>query len=259
MHWQQLRVAAPGALSADSLDDIRERGTLRIGVAEFHPWTYSSPDGELEGFEIDVGRRVAQAMGVDPEFRMYVWDEIIDGLEANEIDMIAPGMAITPLRAERVDFSDAYSESGFTAVANKDAVPEAVGSVKDIDRESFVVALVEATLSGQAAPLFFDRAELTSFTNPRDAEAAVLSGNADAYVTSVPEANLLVAEHPDQLALALAEPLPGAPAGFAVQPGNDSLLDFLNEWIAGDDVEQWLETTYDGWFTGAGQGPDSDR
>jgi len=187
-------------------------------------------------------------MGVAPEFRVYVWDEIIDGLEANEIDMIAAGMAITPLRALRVDFSNAYSEAGFTIVANRQSVPEALGSVNDLDEEGFIVAVVNATLSGQAAPLFFDRAELVEFADPRDAEEAVLSGEADLYATSLPEANILISTHRDRIGPALEEPLPGVPAGFAVMRGNNSLLEFLNVWIAGSDVQQWLETRYDAWF-----------
>jgi polar amino acid transport system substrate-binding protein len=236
------------SLQADTLSEIRERGSLRVGVSEFHPWTYRNPDGELEGFEVEVGRRVAQAMGVEPEFRVYIWDEIIDAVEANEIDVIAAGMAITPLRAQRVDFSNAYSEAGFTMVANTQSVPSPVADIKDLDRVDFTVAVVDATLSGQAAPLFFDRAELIRFADPREAEEAILSGDVDVYATSLPEANILTATHAGRLGPALEEPLPGVPAGFAVMRGNDSLVEFFNVWIAGSDVRQWLESEYERWF-----------
>jgi polar amino acid transport system substrate-binding protein len=236
------------SLQADTLSEIRERGSLRVGVSEFHPWTYRNPDGELEGFEVEVGRRVAQAMGVEPEFRVYIWDEIIDAVEANEIDVIAAGMAITPLRAQRVDFSNAYSEAGFTMVANTQSVPSPVADIKDLDRADFTVAVVDATLSGQAAPLFFDRAELIRFADPREAEEAILSGDVDVYATSLPEANILTTTHAGRLGPALEEPLPGVPAGFAVMRGNDSLVEFFNVWIAGSDVRQWLESEYERWF-----------
>jgi len=240
----------PGAF-ADTLAEIRERGSLRIGVSLFTPWTIESERGDLAGFEIEVGRRVAQAMGVDPEFEIYVWDEIIGGLERNEIDMIAAGMAITPYRAERVDFSDPYSEEGFTVVVDRDTVAAAVDSVRSLDRGEYVVAIVDATLSGQAGPLFFDSAEIRTFPGPEDAEAAVLSGAAQVYLTSAPEAARLVARFPDRLAIPLTDPLAGAPAGFAVQRGNDTLLGFLNDWIDGADQQQWLEATYDFWFGGS--------
>ncbi|HMB73929.1 MAG TPA: transporter substrate-binding domain-containing protein [Gammaproteobacteria bacterium] len=237
------------AVFAASLEEILARGQLQIGVSIFPPWVSRNAAGELEGFEIDVGRRVAEAMRVEPEFRVYVWDEIIDGLERGEIDMIATGMAITPLRAVRVDFSDPYSESGYTVVVNDSAVTEALGSIRDLDTESHIIATVDQTLSGQAAPLFFDSADLEVFVDPQDAEAAVLSGRVHAYMTSLPEATLLVGRFSDRLRIPLADPVGTAPAGFAVQRNNATLLEFLNEWISGVEQQQWLERAYDDWFS----------
>ena len=57
--------------SADVLDDVLDRGTIRFGVAEFAPWTMISGSGELIGFEIDVARKIARDMGVKSEFRLY--------------------------------------------------------------------------------------------------------------------------------------------------------------------------------------------
>ena len=45
-------------VSADVLDEILERGTIRVGVAEFVPWTLKNKAGELIGFEIEVARKV---------------------------------------------------------------------------------------------------------------------------------------------------------------------------------------------------------
>lgn len=245
-----LLLLAPVAMAAD-LAAIQQRGSLRIGVSLFAPWTSQDADGALEGFEIEVGKRVAQAMGVDPEFKVYVWDEIIAGLERDEIDMIAAGMSITPFRALRVDFSDPYSEAGFTVVVKTSAVPDAVEDIRALDRDDYVIAIVSETLSAQAAPLFFDHAMLEVFPSPQDAEAAVLSGSADGYLTSSPEAAILVSQYSDRLRVPLAEPLAGAPAGFAVARGNETLLSFLNQWIRGSEQQAWLAATYGDWFGGS--------
>ncbi len=45
---------------ADALDDIIERGTLRIGVSLFVPWTMEDESGQLSGYEIDVSKKLAQ-------------------------------------------------------------------------------------------------------------------------------------------------------------------------------------------------------
>ncbi|MEE8234530.1 MAG: transporter substrate-binding domain-containing protein, partial [Gammaproteobacteria bacterium] len=83
---------------ADILDDIIERGTLRIGVSLFVPWTMEDESGHLSGYEIDVTKKLAQDMSVKPKFIVYKWEDIIPALRKGEIDIIAGGMAITPAR-----------------------------------------------------------------------------------------------------------------------------------------------------------------
>lgn len=47
----------PPPANADVLDDILDRGTVRVGVAEFVPWTIKTKSGDLIGFVIDVARK----------------------------------------------------------------------------------------------------------------------------------------------------------------------------------------------------------
>ena len=96
-------VCSPG--SARTLQQVLNDGTMRVGVALYTPWAMRSPSGELIGFEIDVGRKLAEDMGVDVEFSVYPWERIILALQSGEIDLIAAGLSITPERALHVNFS----------------------------------------------------------------------------------------------------------------------------------------------------------
>jgi len=62
---------------ADLLNDIIERGTLRIGVSLFAPWTMEDESGQLSGYEIDVTKKLAEDMSVKPKFIVYKWEDII--------------------------------------------------------------------------------------------------------------------------------------------------------------------------------------
>jgi len=86
---------------ADALDDILKRGTLRVGIAEFVPWAMPAERGGHIGYDIDLGNKIAQDMGVRAEFKVYEWKDIIPALEAGEVDMISGGIVITPQRALR--------------------------------------------------------------------------------------------------------------------------------------------------------------
>jgi len=82
-----LALSLAPTLHADDFSTALERGTLRVGVSLFTPWTLRDPDGELRGFEIDVARQLAGDMGLEPEFQVYEWDRIINALLAGEIDV----------------------------------------------------------------------------------------------------------------------------------------------------------------------------
>ena len=58
--------AAPAA--ADQLADIKERGTLVVGVKnDYKPWGFLDPSGAIVGMEIDLARDVAERLGTEIE------------------------------------------------------------------------------------------------------------------------------------------------------------------------------------------------
>ncbi|MDD9998287.1 MAG: transporter substrate-binding domain-containing protein, partial [Rhodospirillaceae bacterium] len=69
------------ALSSESvIETVKRRGVIKIGLSVFMPWSMRDRNGELIGFEIDVGRKLAEDMGVDVEFVPTSWDGIIPAL-----------------------------------------------------------------------------------------------------------------------------------------------------------------------------------
>jgi len=84
-------------LSSESvIEAIKKRGAIKIGLSIFKPWSMRDKDGELIGFELDVGKKLADDMGVDAEFIPTAWDGIIPALVAGKFDVIISGMTTTP-------------------------------------------------------------------------------------------------------------------------------------------------------------------
>ena len=48
---------------ADVLEEILDRGTIRVGVSLFEPWAMKNPSGELVGHEIEVAKKLAADLG----------------------------------------------------------------------------------------------------------------------------------------------------------------------------------------------------
>jgi polar amino acid transport system substrate-binding protein len=241
--------AAPIALLADGLTDVVARKTLRVGVADFAPWTFVNLEGKPEGFEIDLGRQLAHDLGASAEFKLAPIADLFAALDRGEIDLIAAGLAITPARALRADFSNPYFESGTTLVTNLRLAPKA-RHPEDLNQPGITVATVEGTFSAGLAAELFDVAKLTTFPDREAAEAELIAGRAHALLTSVPDARILAKRHPDTVALPLPVPLVRSVAGFAVKRGNQALLNYLNAWVASRLADNYIPNLNAYWFDG---------
>ena len=100
------------------IEEVQDRGVLRVGLGLFEPWSACNADGELVGFEIDVATKVAEDIGVEVAFARTNWTYIIPSLLAEEFDVIISGMAILPERSLRVNFTRPYNLTGTFLVAN---------------------------------------------------------------------------------------------------------------------------------------------
>ncbi|MEN8657769.1 MAG: transporter substrate-binding domain-containing protein, partial [Marivita sp.] len=91
--------------AASVIETIKERGVIKIGLSLFKPWSMRDLNGELIGFELDVGRQLAEDMGVEVEFVPTSWDGIIPALVSGNFDTIISGMTVTPQRNLTVNFT----------------------------------------------------------------------------------------------------------------------------------------------------------
>lgn len=235
------------AAAADVLDNVLERQSLRVGVSLFAPWTMENDSGDLLGYEVDLANQLAQDLGVNTELKVYAWDKIIPALQGGEIDLIAAGMAISPQRALRVNFSTPYMSSGVTLAANT-VKTSGINSLADMNAEQVTIVSVTDSLGDELAKRLFDQATLLSVSDKEAAEQAVLNGEAHAYVASVPETFMLTLTHPGVLDVPLGKPLLESKAGLAVKKGEQEWLNFLNAWIVAKQADGWLDTNYSYWF-----------
>lgn len=233
--------------TADVLDDILDRGTIRVGVAEFVPWTMRTKSGDLIGFEVDVAKQIAADMGVEAELKVYNWDAIIPALDKGEIDVIAGGMAITPERALKVNFSRPLALSGVGLATNTNKTQN-MKTLDDLNDKSVTITTVADTMAANVAKTLFDRANVKVFPTKEPAEKAVIEGSAHAYLAGIPEVRFLVLRNPAKLDLPINEPLVASSEALAVKKGEQQLLNFLDAWVTVRQTDSWLEASRDYWF-----------
>lgn len=103
--------AANAATEADRdtglLAELRERGTVTVGIANEVPYGFLDESGRVTGEAPEVARLVLAELGVDAiEAEVVDFGSLIGGLQADRYDMIAAGMYINTDRAEQILFSD---------------------------------------------------------------------------------------------------------------------------------------------------------
>jgi len=92
---------------------------LRVGVSPDYPPVIFEHDGTIVGIEADLARRTGHALRRPIEFVRIPFPDLLDALEAGEVDVVMSGLSITPERAERVRFTSPYMEVGQLALIRK--------------------------------------------------------------------------------------------------------------------------------------------
>jgi len=233
--------------AASVLETIKQRGTLRVGMATFVPWAMRNREGELVGFEIDVASKVAEDMDVEIEFVPTAWDGIIPALLAGNFDVIIGGMSITPQRNLTVNFTQPYAHSGQGIAANTELAgdlewPEdynSPGVTFTCRRGATPCTLIQAE---------FPKATLRQFDDDAQAAQEVLNGNAHAVVSSQPKPAYMIVDNPDVLFDPAGENLTRGDEAFALRKGDPDALNFFSNWILVNTSNGWLQERHDYWF-----------
>jgi len=114
-----LRLSAPAL--AEPLD-----APIRVGGDRaYPPYEYINDQGEPEGFSVDMTRAVARQAGLDVEFHLGLWTDVVARLERGEIDILQ-AMFFSPRRAERFLFSPPYFHNYYVTVVRKEEGPPPV-------------------------------------------------------------------------------------------------------------------------------------
>jgi len=82
---------------------------LVIGTeGAYPPFNFTESDGNVAGFEIDLGNAMCAHIKVECTWVTQDWDGIIPGLQAKKYDAIIASLYITDERRKVISFSDKY-------------------------------------------------------------------------------------------------------------------------------------------------------
>lgn len=116
-----LLMAGTAAQAQDDLSAIKAAGVLKIGTeGTYAPYSFHDKSGKLQGFDVDIGRAVAEKLGVKAEFVEGRWDGLIAVVDAKRYDAVINQVGITQERQAKFDFSKPYIDSKAVLVVRSD-------------------------------------------------------------------------------------------------------------------------------------------
>lgn len=109
-------------VSADTLDDVIDRGTLRCGVVlDFPPIGFRDANNEPAGFDVDYCKDMATALEVELEILPLTWAERLPVIVTGRADVVFGATSDSLARAKTVGFSIPYAIYYAQGVVGKDS------------------------------------------------------------------------------------------------------------------------------------------
>jgi polar amino acid transport system substrate-binding protein len=172
---------------AVTLKQIKQRGYIRIAVANEIPYGYVDPSGTAKGAGPDVAKAVVAKLGIDPKNIQWVvtnFSSLIPGLQANRFDMTAAEMAIRPERCKKVAYSEPNTSYG-EGLLVKDGNPKHVDAYSDFKKKGMKVAVMAGADQLQMMQkLGVPESNIVTIASNSDAISTVSTGRADAYAAT---------------------------------------------------------------------------
>lgn len=224
-----------------TVDEIKESGTINIGVfSDKSPFGYVDENGEYQGYDVYLGNRIGEDLGVKINYVSTEAANRIEYLQTGKVDIILANFTVTEERAQEVDFALPYMNVALGVISPDSAV---ITSLDDIGADDEVIVI-----SGTTAETYLEKnypnIKLQKYDAYAEAKTAFENGNGVAWANDNTEVIAFAVENPGYTvgipSLGSADTI--APA---VIKGNETLLNWLNDEITALGSERFFHADYE--------------
>jgi cyclohexadienyl dehydratase len=222
----------PGLAQNSRLDEILRRGVLRVGTTgDYRPFTaLDKATGGYSGFDIDLARSLADALGVKLEFEATSWPHLASDFEAGAFDIAMGGVSVTLDRAKKGFFSAPYMREGKTPIA-RCSDKDKFGSLAEIDQPGVKVIANPGGTNERFDRAHLHAAEIVVYPDNLTIFDQIAKGDADLMITDASETRFQQKQHPGVLcAIHPDKPLDFAEKAYWM-PFDPPLKAFVDQWL----------------------------
>jgi cyclohexadienyl dehydratase len=235
-----LKVAAAAAIIATSalqanaqsaLNEILSDGVLKVGTTgDWNPMTMRDvATNAYEGYDIDVMTAMAEDLGVEVELVPTDWKTLVAGVTSGQYH-ITGSASVSPARAKAAGYSDSYFSLVTVPLTLKENA-DRFTNWDDLNVEGVTVAATLGTTQEAQVKQYFPNATHRIVEAPARDFQEVLSGRADASITSNIEAATLVEKYQNLMTIPVDAGRSPTPVAMLLPQADQVWINYVNTWI----------------------------
>jgi cyclohexadienyl dehydratase len=223
-------LASPLKAQQSRLDSIKADGVLRVGTpGNWKPMSFRDPaSNQYVGFDVDLVTKLAEDMGVKVEFVPTDWKSIAIAV-ADKYD-ISTSASLSPARALVAGYTNPYFRVADVPLVSQRNVDK-FKDWDDLNKAGVTIAVTLGTVQEQRAAALFPNATIRKVEEPARDWQEVISGRADASMTSNTEAGNLASQYPELSVVPVTTAQNPTPIAMLVPRGDQQWINFVNHWI----------------------------
>jgi len=229
-----------GALALASLAAspvwAKDWSQVRIGSeGAYPPFNYFNANGELIGFDIDIGKALCEKMAAQCTFVSQDWDGMIPALMAGKYDVILASMSITEERKQQVAFTDPYYKAALTFVgpADSDITDTSPEALEDLS-----IGALSSSTQAEFLQANYPDSDVRLYRSQDEVNLDLINGRLDLQVSDLlPMLDWVNNSEDGKCCKLVGEPVmdpkyAGEGTGMAVRQDDTELRQKLNEALA---------------------------
>ena len=206
-----------------TIDEIRARGTLRIaGILNEDPYFSKDPrNGEWRGFVVEMGKDMANELGVTLEVVESSWSNSILDVQSGKVDL-AFALTALPKRALSVQFSAPTYYNSFVIISPKPALEGKTWA--QLNDPAYTIAVDLGSSQDQITKAYLPNANILRFKTRDEAILAVATGKADAIINTVFNGMVMTKKNAAVGAVYVPTPILSSPSVIGMNYGTDQVF-----------------------------------
>ncbi|MBL9134714.1 MAG: transporter substrate-binding domain-containing protein [Verrucomicrobiales bacterium] len=210
----------------------------------YPPFEMTDEKGRPSGVSVDLARALAENLHRELVIENIAFDGLIPALKTGKIDVILSSLTRTEERAQSIDFSEPYLETGLCLLVSK-ASP--INAVADLDQPGRKVAVKKGTTGHSYASAHLKKAEVLVLDKEAAAVLEVVQGKVDAFIYDQ-FSTLQHWQRNDATTRAILKPFQTEQWAMGLRKGNDSLRTSINAFLSDFRKQGGFDRLADRWL-----------